>query len=175
MEKKHWWSSLILGILLLVLGVVIFLFPGASYLTMALLFGVVIFLSGIMYVIMGCSKGVSGRIWLILCGIVEIVLGIFLTFSPAISALTLPIVLGFWLLLKGFSLIGAGSALSQVPQSGWGWTIFSAVMLIICGVIILLQPVIFGMEAVIWWTGISFIIGGITLVSYGFKIKGCES
>lgn len=171
MEKKHWWSPLILGILLLALGVVIFLFPGASYLTMTLLFGVVIFLSGIMYIAMGCTKGVSGRIWLILSGIVEVILGLFLTFSPSLSALTLPIVLGFWLLFKGFSLIGIGTNLSSTKGSGWGWTIFSAVILTICGILILLQPVIFGMEAVIWWTGITFIIGGFTLISYSFKLK----
>ena len=174
MEKKHWWSPLILGILLLALGVVIFLFPGASYLTMTLLFGIVILLSGIMYIVMGCSKGVSGRIWLILGGIVEAVLGIFLTSSPAISAITLPLVLGFWLLFKGFSLLGIGSSLSSTSGSGWGWTIFSAVILIICGIVILLQPLIFGMEAVIWWAAVSCIIGGFTLMSYSFKLKGAE-
>ena len=171
MEKKHWWSPLILGILLIALGVVIFLFPGASYLTMTLLFGVVIFLSGILYIAMGCTKGVSGKGWLILSGIVELALGIFLTFSPTLSALTLPIVLGFWLLFKGFSLLGIGSSLSGTKGSGWGWTVFSAVILVICGIVILLQPIIFGMEAVIWWTGATFIIGGFTLMSYGFKLK----
>lgn len=174
MEKKHWWSALILGILLLALGVVIFLFPEASYLTMTLLFGIVILLSGILYIIMGCSKGVSGRIWLILSGIVEVILGIFLTSSPAISAITLPIVLGFWLLFKGFSLLGIGSGLSSTSGSGWGWTIFSAIILIICGIVILLQPIVFGMEAVIWWTAVSFVIGGFTMISYSFKLKGAE-
>ncbi|MBR2477680.1 MAG: DUF308 domain-containing protein, partial [Bacteroidales bacterium] len=48
---------------------------------------------------------------------------------------------------------------------------FSAVLLIICGIIILVQPLLYGMEAVIWWVGISFIIGGCTLMNYAFKIK----
>ena len=147
------------------------MFTRLGYLTMTLLFGVVIFLSGIMYIAMGCTKGVNGKLWLILSGIVELVLGLFLTFSPTLSALTLPIVLGFWLLFKGFSLIGIGTSLSGIKGSGWGWTIFSAVILIICGIVILLQPLIFGVEAVIWWTGATFIIGGFTLMSYGFKLK----
>lgn len=171
MEKKHWWSPLILGIILLALGIVIFLFPAASYFTMTLLFGIVVILSGIMNLAMGFSKEVKGRVWLVICGIIEIVLGIFLTFSPAVSALTLPLFLGFWLLFKGFSLLGLGSAQSGIKGSGWGWTIFSAVMLVICGAIILLQPLIFGVEAVIWWSAISFIIGGCTLMNYAFKLK----
>ena len=108
MEKKHWWSPLILGILVLALGIVILIFPQASYLTMTLLFGIVIALSGIMYIGLSFSKEVKGRGWLIVSGIVEIFLGIFLALSPAISALVIPIVLGFWLLFKGFTLIGMG-------------------------------------------------------------------
>ena len=77
MEKKHWWSPLILGILVLALGIVILIFPQASYLTMTLLFGIVIALSGIMYIGLSFSKEVKGRGWLIVSGIVEIFLGIF--------------------------------------------------------------------------------------------------
>lgn len=171
MEKRHWWAPLILGIILLALGIVIFLFPAASYFTMTMLFGAVIILSGIMNIIMACTKGTKGKAWLVICGIIEIALGIFLSIAPAISALTLPLVLGFWLLFKGFSLFGAGYALSRIKGSGWGWTIFSSVMLIICGCIILLQPMLFGVEAVIWWCGISFILGGCTLLNYAFKLK----
>ena len=155
MEKKHWWSPLILGILVLALGIVILIFPQASYLTMTLLFGIVIALSGIMYIGLSFSKEVKGRGWLIVSGIVEII----------------PIVLGFWLLFKGFTLIGMGYSLSSIKGSGWGWTIFSAILLILCGAIILLQPVFYGIEAVILWSGVSFIIGGCTLMNYAFKLK----
>lgn len=171
MEKKHWWSPLILGIIVLALGIVILLFPQTSYITMSLLFGVVIALSGIMYIGTGLSKKVKGRGWLIVCGIIELAFGIFLMFSPAVSALTLPLFLGFWLLFKGFSLLGLGISTSSIKGSGWGWTLFSAALLIICGAIILLQPILYGVEAVILWTGVSFIIGGCTLLNYAFKLK----
>jgi uncharacterized membrane protein HdeD (DUF308 family) len=44
-------------------------------------------------------------------------------------------------------------------------------MLILCGMIILLQPLLYGAEAVLLWTGISLIIGGCTYLNYGFKLK----
>ena len=171
MEKKHWWSPLILGIILLALGIVILMFPQVSYISMSVLFGIVIALSGIMYMKMGFSRKMKGRGWLIISGIIELVLGIFLTFTPAISAIALPFFLGFWLLFKGFSLLGLGSTMTTRKGSSWGLTAFSGVMLIICGLIILLQPFIFGMEAVILWTGISMIIGGCTYLNYGFKLR----
>ncbi len=175
MEKRHWWIPLLLGIIVLALGVVVLLFPQTSYFTMTLLFGVVIILSGVMYLGMATSKEVKGRGWLIASGIIEIILGIVLAMMPAISAIALPLCLGFWLIFKGSSLIGIGYGLSKIKGSGWGWTLFSALLLIICGIIILLQPLLYGMEAVIWWVGISFIIGGCTLMNYGFKVKGDEN
>ena len=85
MEKKHWWSPLILGIILLALGIVVLLFPQASYITMSMLFGIVIALSGIMYIGMGMQRKLKGRGWLIAGGIIELILGLFLSFSPAVS------------------------------------------------------------------------------------------
>lgn len=171
MEKRHWWVPLILGIIVLALGVVVLLFPQTSYFTMTLLFGAVIILSGIMYLGMAMAKGVKGRGWLIVSGIIEIILGAILTMMPAISAITLPLCLGFWLLFKGSSLVGIGYGLRKVEGSGWGWTLFSALLLIICGILILVQPLLYGMEAVIWWTGTSLIIGGFALMNYAFKIN----
>ena len=171
MEKRHWWVPFLLGIIILALGVVVMLFPAASYLTLTLLFGVVIILSGVMYLAMATSKEIKGRGWLIASGIIEIILGLALTMMPAVSAIALPLCLGFWLLFKGFTFIGLGWDEKDSNRSGWGWTLFSALILIICGVIILAQPLLYGMEAVIWWTGISFIIGGCGLINYAFKLK----
>ena len=172
MERKHWWSPLILGIILLALGIVVLLFPQASYITMSMLFGIVIALSGIMYIGMGIQRKLKGRGWLIAGGIIELILGLFLSFSPAVSAIALPFVLGFWLLFKGLSLLGIIVSVGIKEFAGWGLTLFSAAMLILCGMIILLQPLLYGAEAVILWTGVSLIIGGCTYMNYGFKLKG---
>lgn len=175
MEKRHWWIPLVLGIIILVLGILVLLFPQISYLIMTLFFGVAIILSGVIYVGMATGKGIKGRGWLAFAGVVEIILGLVLTMMPAVSALALPICLGFWLMFKGSSLIGIGYRPKNERGEGWGWTVFSAIVLIICGIIILMQPILYGMEAVVWWTGISMIIGGCALMNYSFKIKGTNA
>ena len=171
MEKKHWWIPLVLGIIVLALGIVVMIFPGASYLTLTLLFGVAIIMSGVMFIGMATSKSIKGRGWLIATGIIEIIIGLILAMMPGISAIALPICLGFWLMFKGSSLIGVGYSSRNADGGGWGWTLFSAIVLIICGIIILMQPILYGMEAVIWWTAISLIIGGCALINYSLKIK----
>ena len=171
MEKRHWWIPLVVGIIVLALGILVMLFPAISYLTMSILFGAVIILSGVMYLGIAASRNVKGRGWLIVSGVIEIILGIILAMFPGISAIALPICLGFWLLFKGISLIGLSYNAKEDKGSSQSWTVFSAIILIICGIIILMQPLLYGMEAVIWWTSISFIIGGCTLINYAFKLK----
>ena len=71
-------------------------------------------------------------------------------------------------------MIGIGSDLSHVKNSGWGWTIFTAILLIICAFIILISPIAFGVEAVIIWVGISFIMGGISLIAFSAQLKSAQ-
>lgn len=162
---------MVLGIILLVIGLLVFIFPGISYFTMSVLFGIVIILSGIINIAMSGSKSVTGRGWLLASGIIELIIGVILAIWPTIAAASLPYFLGFWLLFKGFTLIGVGSDMSAVKGSGWGWTIAWAVLVILCSFIILMYPILIGIEAVIIWIGISLLIGGLTLISYSSQLK----
>jgi uncharacterized membrane protein HdeD (DUF308 family) len=168
---KYWWLSLILGIIFLALGILTFIFPFTSYLTMSIIFGITILVSGIFYIVMSTTRSMKGRGWLIVSGLIEIVLGILLTLWPGISAAILPYVLGFWLMFKGFTLIGIGSDMSDIKGSGWGWTIAWALGIIVCAFIILIYPLIFGMEAVILWVGITLLVGGGSLISFAINLK----
>lgn len=168
---KYWWLSLILGIIFLGLGILTFIFPFTSYLTMSIIFGITILISGIFYIVMSTTRSMKGRGWLIISGLIEIVLGILLTLWPGLTAAILPYVLGFWLMFKGFTLIGIGSDMSDIKGSGWGWTIAWALGIIVCAFIILIYPLVFGMEAVILWVGITLLVGGGSLISFSVNLK----
>lgn len=168
---KYWWLSLILGIIFLALGILTFIFPFTSYLTMSIVFGITILVSGIFYIVMSTTRSMKGRGWLIISGLIEVVLGILLSLWPGLTAAILPYVLGFWLMFKGFTLIGIGSDMSDIKGSGWGWTIAWALGIIVCAFIILIYPLVFGMEAVILWVGISLLIGGGSLISFAINLK----
>lgn len=168
---KYWWLLLVLGIILLLLGVMIFVFPLLSYVTMSMLFGITILISGIFYLVMSATKTLKGRGWLFIAGLIELLFGIFLTLWPAISATILPYILGFWLLFKGFTLIGIGADMSDVKGSGWGWSILWALAVIICAFVIIVYPIVFGIEAVIIWVGISCLIAGGSLISFANNLK----
>ena len=159
---RYWWLLLIIGIALFVVGILVFVYPTQSYLGMSLLFGWLMLISGILEVVLSSVNKhfITGRGWMLAGGIIEIVLGIILIFNVALSAATLPIFLGFWLMLRAFGAIGLGSDMGAMQIAGSGWTIFSGILLLLCSLWILFQPLVFGTTAVIVWVGISLLAAG---------------
>ena len=173
---RHWWLLLLLGILLFVVGIVIFLYPGQSYLGMTLLFGLVILCSGISEIVLSLSNHhlLTGRGWFLAAGIIEVLLGLLLLFNMALSAATLPIFLGFWLLFRSFTLIGLGGDMNSMQVSGSGWTIATGILLLICSLAILIWPIVFGVQAVVIWVGLSFLMAGISTAVFSFQLKSAH-
>lgn len=169
---RYWWLLMLVGILLFVIGILVFVYPAQSYLGMSVLFGWAMLISGVLEVILSASNRhyITGRGWMLAGGIIEIVLGIILIFNTSLSAATLPIFLGFWLMFRGFSAIGLGSDLSAIGVTGSGWTIFSGVLLVLCSLWILFQPLVFGTVAVIAWVGVSLLLAGIAAFSLSLQM-----
>ena len=102
---RYWWLLLLAGIALFVVGMLIFVFPARSYVGMSMLFGWVILLTGILEVLLSTANRhfITGRGWMLAGGVIEIVLGVILILNVGLSAATLPLFLGFWLMMRGFS------------------------------------------------------------------------
>jgi len=169
---RYWWLMLLIGIALLAVGVLVFVYPAQSYTGMAILFGWVILVSGILEVVISATNDhfVTGRGWMLAGGIIQIILGLILVFNVALSAVTLPLVLGFWLLFRAFSTIGLGSDMRAMEISGSGWTIASGVLLMLCALWLLLRPLVFGSAFVIAWVGIGLLFAGVAAVTLAFQL-----
>ena len=184
---RYWWLLLIIGIALFAVGVLIFVYPAQSYLGMSLVFGWLMLISGILEVVLSSANKhfITGRGWMMAGGIIEIILGIILIFNVGLSAATLPIFLGFWLMMRGFSAIGLGGDMSALEIAGSGWTIFTGVLLLLCSLWILFQPLVsgavrrriplvIGTTAVIVWVGITLLLAGITAFSLALQLRNAH-
>lgn len=170
---KFWWLIALVGVAIFVVGFLSLIYPAAGFLGMSVLFGWVILFSGIAQIVMfATSKHViTGRGWMLAGGIIETILGLVLIWSIELSAVSLPIFLGFWLLFRGFSMVGLGGDMKSMGIDGGGWTIFTAILLIILAFIVLMQPFIFGVQMVVAWVGISFLFAGASLTYFAFHIR----
>ena len=136
-------------------------------------FGWLIFFSGVFETALAATSRhfITGRGWMLAGGVIEIILGLILISNVAISEVALPIILGFWLLMRSFSTIGLGGDMTTLGIHGAGWTIFTGILLLLCSLWILLQPLVFGSTAVLVWVGVSLLFAGAGACSMAFQLR----
>ena len=168
----HWWVVMLAGIALFFVGLLIFGYPGTSYLGMSVAFSLLMLLTGISQISIAITeRNLGGRGWIATGGAIETIIGFLLLLNPAISAFSLPFLLGFWLLFRSIGLIGIASEMSANKVPGMGWTIMTAILLLICAFIILLHPLTFGVDAVVIWVGISLLLAGISSFVFAIRLR----
>lgn len=169
---KYWWLLLILGLAMLIIGIVVFVYPAESYIGMTVIFGWLILFSGIAQIVLYITNKhfITARGWMLAGGIIETLLGLILIFSIVYAATVLPIFLGFWLLFRSFSMIGLGSDMNAMKMPGGWWTIFMAILLMISSLIILFHPVI-GVGALVIWVGISLVFAGVLAILFAMQLR----
>ena len=61
---RYWWVTLVLGIAICVSGILVFAYPGESYLGLSALFAVLMFVSGVEQLVMAFTERyMAGRSW----------------------------------------------------------------------------------------------------------------
>ena len=103
---KRWWLLLMLGLLIMAAGIVVFCFPAESYMTLSVIFGVLMLVSGIseLVVSLGSRNFFMMRGYSVVGAVLDLLLGIFLCCFPGVTLVVLPVVLGIWLLYHSFMI-----------------------------------------------------------------------
>lgn len=169
----HWWLSLIIGLMAIVLGFIVLANPIASYLSIAIWLGIMVFISGAV----GLWQGLTSdnhfvrRGWVIVASIADLFIGAALMMNMLLSASLLPLLLGVWMLYRGMTMFMQGVDLRNYRVSDAGWVIFGSTLLIAISIAILLLPVSVGAGAVVIVVSVGFILYGLTMISLSFKLR----
>lgn len=164
---KYWWLLMIAGLLLIAGGIVVFCKPAESYLTLSLMFGILMLVTGIAELVVAVTSRnfFVMRSYSIIGGIFDLLIGIFLCCYPGVTIVVLPIILGVYMLYHSFMIIGFGSDLEAFRVKGSGWATAGGIILLLLSIFILINPFSFGKSAVVILTGISLIVmGGMSIV-----------
>ena len=170
---KHWWMYLIIGVLALILGVFMLINPAITYEMMTLLLGLALLIFGVIEMIVGIfSRNIFvSRAAVIIGAVLNIVLGILLAANPGIAALTLPLILGMWMLYQSFMTISYAGDLKNFKVKGYGLTLFCGIVLLVLAMLILLRPMTLGVVTIAAYIAISFIIYGLSEIVSAFRLK----
>lgn len=137
-----WKSTLVSGILALILGVLIYVWPGDSIVAAAILFGVYLLVTGAAQVVFAFSLHISagGRVLLFISGAASLVLAVlcFRHFGEGYAILLLAIWIGVGFIFRGVAT--TVSAISDPALPGRGWEIFVGVVSLLAGIVMLASP-----------------------------------
>ena len=169
---KHWYLSLILGILFIVTGIWVLRTPIESYLALSMLFSITFFVNGIFEIVYSISnrKQLNSWGWLFAGGIVDLLFGLWLMSSPMVSIAILPFFVGFMLLFRSFAAIGLAVDMKSFGANGWGWLLALGILGMVFSFILLWNPMLAGLTIVIW-TAWAFIAIGVFKIFLSFKLK----
>jgi uncharacterized membrane protein HdeD (DUF308 family) len=170
--QRLWISTILFGLLEVILGVVILVWPGKSIIVAAVLFGVYLVVSGVVLVFLAFSlpSSAGSRFLNFIAGVASVILGVlaFRHFGSGYAILLLAIWIGVGFVFRGVSAVATAISDPQFP--GRGWTVFFGVVSIIAGIVVLAYPFdsIVTLALVV---GIWLIILGVMEIISGFGMR----
>ncbi len=170
---RHWWLYMLCGILCMVAGIAVFIFPMESYMTMGLLFGILMLFVGAAQLIVASSSGnyLAMKGYVIVGGILDLIMGIILCINPAVSLVLMPVLLGIWMLYHSFMIMAFGGDMETFRIDGSGWTIAGGALLMLLSIFVLVNPMSAGVATVVTLAGVGLIVFGLLLCVLSFKLK----
>lgn len=161
------------GILCIIAGICVFAFPLESYVTLSILFGVLMLLTGAAQLIIASTSGnyLMMRGYFIVGGVLDVILGIFLCVYPGVSLVVLPIMMGLWLMYHSFMIISFGGDMDTFRLSGGGMLILLGVLLLILSIFVLVDPFSVGVVTVLTVAGVGLIMLGLIFCAISVKLK----
>ena len=166
--SSNWYMVLLKGIIMILLAILVFSSPGGALLTYSVLIGIGFLVAGIVIIYRGIAlrKLNSNWGWTVFEGFLDLFLGYLIIANPLVTATIIPFLLGFWALFYGIYLI-----IDSFSGDGNMWLkIFSGILIIIFGNIIMFNPLFAGMTIAIW-VGIMLLVAGIYNVFISFSLK----
>lgn len=167
-------STIITSILSIILGIIIIANPSKTMAFFAILFSITIIIVGIATLynafIIRYQYSKSKIIYYIIEGIISIVLGIMLLSSYDALKNFIPLLIGFWIALKGVTSIVSALEMKKFNNPRWNIFLFVGIIFLIFAFLIAAFPIIISVYLSLI-IGIFLIITGVLLLLYIYYIN----
>ncbi len=141
---RHLWKSVLaLGVLTLILGVAVLIWPGDSIVVASVVFGVYLLVSGVAQAITAFAVGMSlgSRVLFFITGALSAVLGYFAfrDFNNGAAVWLLATWIGLGFIFHGVTATVLAIAVPALPARGW--YIFVGILTVIAGLVTIVWPI----------------------------------
>ncbi|CCH28307.1 putative membrane protein [Saccharothrix espanaensis DSM 44229] len=148
------------GVITVLIGLLVLIWPGLTILTAAVLFGVQLLITGVFWLVSTFTTdgaGTGQRVLFAVAGLLSLLAGILCLRAPFQTIAVLALLLGAIWVVGGVAEIFHGFGTS-------GWAVFSGVVTVIAGIVVLVAP-LSSMVALAWLFGITLLVLGILSIA----------
>jgi uncharacterized membrane protein HdeD (DUF308 family) len=168
----NWWLVLLRGIAAIAFGILAFVWPVITLLTLTLLWGAYAVADGL-FALWGAVAGPRGhmgaRFWLVIVGLAGAVAGVLAFAWPGVTALVLLFFIAIWAIVIGVMQIWGAIQLRKEIEGEW-LLILSGLLSVAFGILLLARPGL-GALAVVWMIGWFAILEGCLLVALSLRLR----
>lgn len=167
---RNWWLILLRGVLAILFGVLAFIWPGITLLTLVFLYGAFALIDGVLSLAASIRGGTPvPRWWLALVGVFGIAAGVLTVFWPQITALVLLMFIAAWAIVTGVLQIFGAIKLRHEIEGEW-LLIASGVLSVTFGALLVLWPGA-GALAMVLVIGAFAIMYGALLIGFALRLR----
>jgi uncharacterized membrane protein HdeD (DUF308 family) len=167
------WSALALrGVLAIVFGLLLFVWPGISLFVLVLFFGAHALIDGVLALVAAFRGSRSGGRWwgMLIEGILGVATGIITFGWPGLTAFVLLYFIAFWAIIIGIFEIVAAIRLRKEIEGEWLLALRGLVAVLL-GVVLIINPGA-GALAVVWTIGVFSIALGVLELVLAMRLRG---
>jgi uncharacterized membrane protein HdeD (DUF308 family) len=168
----NWWLLLLRGLAAIAFGILAFVWPGLTLMTLILIWGVYALCDGVFALAAAIfTKGsdTAPRWWLALAGIISILAGVVTFFYPGMTALILLMFIAAWAIIIGLLQIWGAIEWRKLLDDAWLLAL-NGVLAVIFGAILFDRPGA-GAVALVWMIGWFAVVFGCLNVALSFRLK----
>ena len=143
LTKKIFWSSVFSSIAILIFGILLFVFPETVIKSITIGLAIIFTFVGIIPIISYFrfrSTGVSTT-FSFLMGVFCIIVGLILFMNENILNIIIPIITGVWIVINAINRIAIAMDLRDEKVNIWAITLVYAIITLVIGVLLILDPV----------------------------------
>jgi uncharacterized membrane protein HdeD (DUF308 family) len=171
---RHWGWLLGYGVLTLLAGIAVLVWPSQTLLVLAVLFGIQLIITGMFRFVSALAvDDLTGgtRVLLALLGVLSIIIGLWAVRHAVLTLLALTVFLGIFWIVSG--VIDVFTALSHREMPNRGWSVTVGVLSAIAGIIVLAFPglTLLGLAVIL---GIWLVVFGIMAIGGAFRLRSAS-
>ena len=148
------------------MGVVFFVWPNASLVTLTIMAGAAFLISGVFGFVTSyrLAGGSLLRPWAVTYGILDVLIGLLLVVFPSLFSVVLPWLVGLAFVVFGVFEVASSFTMCRVGATMWAVVLICGIVGVLCGIMLFAAP-----ESILVFMGIYLVVRGAMLMCNGLK------